>query len=205
MSPLEELELEWFFSAGQVAFERSTCGGMLERAEMFSVARHAPAPLRAVYARDGEVIAHEREITARPTAELRAPAGYMPDGNTLQRYAVVSTRLKRLAARSRKHALVLECLYGDFGQRWVGNDHHGRVGAIYHLTVKGRALIDQANAIPGAIELPDIARMEVICAVQRVQPKPERGQALAYCRTQAQAMAQAARAAWSLVRPARAA
>jgi hypothetical protein len=193
MPPLDAFELEWFFSRGQIAFERSNFGSMLARQDMYSIARCYRPEMRPVYDKQGHVIGHERGITARPTAELRAPAGYTPDSDTLTRYAHVSALLKRMPHAQHK---ALEALYGDLGQRWAGNERFGRYGALFHLTVKGRKLIEAARTAKGALELTDEQRIEVLCAVQRVQPTADRAQALAVCLAQSQALAAQANAGW---------
>jgi hypothetical protein len=189
-----EQELTWFFSAGQVAFERSTFGGSLERASMFSVTHSMPTV--PVYDDEGNVIARECGITAWPTAESRAVSGYVPESETLTRFAHVSRLLKRVEQRSRQSAQVLELLYGDLGQRWATNEPWGRLGSLFHVTSKGRQLLDEARAAKGAIDLPDTSRMEVIAAVQKAQPNVARGQALAYCQTQARALEKLATTTW---------
>jgi hypothetical protein len=192
----DECELEWFFSRGQTAFEHSTFGAVLDRAELFSVAQHYQAEQRPIHDKHGNVIGYERVVTARPTAETHQLAGYVPDSETLQRYAHVSRRLKRVAAVSRQCAQTLEFLYGDHGQRWVANDLYGRLGALFHLTPKGKAMLAEARAQKGALDVPDIFRMEVFVAVQRSQRQQERGQQLAYCEAQAEAMAARAHQCW---------
>ena len=193
----DELELEWYFSRGQIAFERSTFGGMLERAYLMSDTYKRKIAEVPVLDKRGEVIGYERAISARPTAELRQATGYVPDLDTLQRYAHVSRILKNVSARSRAAEYTLECLYGDLGQRWVGSELYGRLGALFHLTTKGRQILDEARAVPGAIDVTDVKRMETLVTVQLVQPKPDRAQQFAYCFAQAEAMAQRARQAWA--------
>jgi hypothetical protein len=204
MTPLQQLrdesELEWFFSKGQIAFERSTFGGMLERAELYSVARLYRPETEPIHDNAGRVIGHEQIVTARPTAELRQASGYEPDLHTLQRYAHISALLRLVERQSRRAVQVLELLYGDLGQRWAPSEPFGRLGALFHITPKGRQLLDDARNAKGAIDLADVMRMEAICTVQRVQPKPERAQALAYCHAQAKALEQRARTAWLSVR-----
>ena len=193
MSPFDKLELEWFFSRGQTAFEHSTFGAMLEQQALFSIAQQYRPEQRPVYDRDGSVIGHEPGITARPTAETRAPSGYTPDLKTLRSYARTSMRLKRL---SRRDAAVLEAMYGDLGQRWAGNEKYGRQGALFHLTAKGRTMLAAARSVPGALSISDVARMEVLCAVQAVKPSSERAQALATCQAQAQVLLLGAQDSW---------
>lgn len=197
LSMADEADLAWFFSSGQTAFERSTFGSMLERAELFSVANQYQPSMQPVLDSGGHVIGWERALSARPTAELRQNPGYDPDIHVLERYARISARLKRVEQKSRMAAHVLELLHGDYGQRWAGSEPFGRMGCLFHVTVKGRAMIAAAKKVKGAsLELSDAARMEVIAAVHRVQPQPERSQALAFCSRQAQVLDQQARLVW---------
>lgn len=197
-SSLDGLELEWFFSRGQIAFERSTFGAMLEHQALFSVAH--PSDDQPVHDACGRVIGHASVITARPTAETREPSGYTPDIKTLRNYARTSMRLKRVAAESRVAAQVLECMYGDLGQRWDGHEKYGRQGCLFHLTAKGKAMLQAARSVQGALLIADVARMEVLCAVQQIKPNAERGQALATCVAQAQSLLHSAQQCWLLVK-----
>jgi hypothetical protein len=194
-------QLTWYFGLGQTVFERSTFGGMLERAEMFGGVKHAPVAREPVYdSRTGEcIIGHESALSARPTAELRPEAGYVPDDGQLHLYAVVSSRVMRVERLHAQSAVVLEVLFGDAGQRWTGNAH-GRLGALFYLTAKGRAMCSEAAKAAGALDMTSAQRIESMCAVQAVQPKPERAQQLAFCLAQAEMMELHARATWHQVR-----
>lgn len=201
MTPLQllrdEHELEWFFSRGQIAFERSTFGGMLERAELFSAACHNPTPAELIHDRAGRVIGQRSAITARPTAELREQSGYVPDIQTLVRYAHVSMLMKLVERESRQASQVLELLYGDLGQRWAPTDPHGRIGALFHITVKGRKLLDTTD---NPLELSSVKRMWNLVVVGSVQRNAELAQAIAYCQAQAQVLEQRARNVWLSVK-----
>lgn len=194
-------QLTWYFGLGQTVFERSTFGGMLERAEMFGGVKHAPVAREPVFdSRTGAcIIGHESALSARPTAELRPEAGYVPDDGQLHLYAVVSARVMRVERLHAMSAVVLETIFGDAGQRWTGTAH-GRLGALYHLTAKGRAICTEAAKVPGAIDMTSAQRIEAMCAVQAVQPKPERTQQLAFCMAQAEMLELQARATWHQVR-----
>lgn len=201
MNPLQllrdEHELEWFFSKGQIAFERSTFGGLLERAELFSAAGRVPPAAELVYDDDGHVIGQCSGITARPTAELREQSGYVPDNETLVRYAHVSMLMTLVERESRQASQVLELLYGDLGQRWAPTVPYGRIGALFHITAKGRKLLD---ACDNPLELSSVKRMWNLVVVHDVQHNAERSQAFAYCQTQAQTLEQKARTVWLAVK-----
>jgi hypothetical protein len=202
----DEQQLEWFFSRGQTAFERSTSGGMFERGYLYSQAR-AYRPERApVLGKYGQLIGWQAVLDARPTAETRNIGGYLPDAAAMNTYAEVSAKLKRLERLSAVSALVVELIYGDIGQRWATQDGldqpFGRTGALFHITHKGRQLIVAARKHAAAVSstsLNDEEQIEVIVKVQRAQPRPERGQALAYCAAQAKQLEQQARVAWHAV------
>jgi hypothetical protein len=202
ISVQDEQHLEWFFSRGQTAFERSTSGGMFERAEMYSIAREYAVERAPVFGKHGQVIGWRDVLDARPTAELRSIGGYVPNEAQMETYATVSAKLKRLERLSPISVLVLELWYGDMGQRWATQDGldqpYGRQGALFHVTVKGRALIAKARK-DSRLELSDEEQIEVIVKVQRAQPRRERGQALAYCAAQAKLLERQARGAWRAV------
>lgn len=144
LSQRDESDLLWFFSRGMISFERSTMGTMLERSELFSV-RYYPEQ-RRVYDAAGRCIGFESGITARPTAEVRAAGGYVPDDEVLTRFAHVSAVLKRVERHSAVAARVLAAFYGDLGERWAFlSTDYGRLGALFHLTEKGAELL-QADA-----------------------------------------------------------
>lgn len=193
-------ELEWFFSRGQTAFERSNFGGMLERAELYSVAAQNQASLQDICDDDGNVIARVRHVTARPTAELREMAGYVPDNETLQRYAHISAMLKQVEHASPLLAKVLELLFGDHGQRWAPSEPFGRLGALFHVTAKGRQMLCEARKAPHAIDISDTRRMEVLATVHSVQPNAERAQSFAYCLQQAKTLEERALALWNSIK-----
>ena len=193
----DETDLLWYHGLGQTAFERSTFGGMLDRAAQFGL--KFSWPQSPVFDSDGGIIGYESAITARPTAELREVSGYVPDDAALTRYAHVSATMMRVERKDGLAAAVIAFLFGDAGQRWAASDH-GRNGSIYHLTAKGNALIDAAIAAPGAIQLTAEQRIESICIANKVQPKAERSAALAVCARQAEQLERRARDVWHTVK-----
>lgn len=200
-STRDEADLLWYHGIGQAAFERSTFGGMLERAELFGSMGVAIWPSsQPVYDTSGYIIIDwERAVSARPTAETRAPAGYTPDDAALQRYAHVSLMMMKVERVDTLAAAVICALFGDLGQRWAESED-GRLGALYHLTARGHAMVDTARSAKGAVDLTDVARMESLAIVSRAQPTPEKLAALAKCATQAQQLEMRARGAWHSVR-----
>lgn len=195
----DDADLRWYHGLGQTAFERSTFGGMLDRA-----AQHALKlawPKLPVLNAKGICIGYESAITARPTAEVRAVSGYVPDDAVLTRYAHVSSMMMRVERKDAFAALVIATFFGDSGEHWATVDTgQGRNGALYHLTAKGKALIDAAAKLPGAIQLTAPERMASICIANKAQPKQERTAALAVCARQAEDIERQARAVWHLVK-----
>lgn len=196
----DERDVSWFLSRGQISFERSTLGAMLERSELFSVAGGYPQQ-RAIRDSDGRIIAYATGVTARPTAEVRAPSGYVVDDSTLQLYAHVSAVLKRVERASPTAARVIETFFGDYGERWAPNELYGRLGSLFHLTAKGAAMVRDARKGPAAhFELSNAQRLEAIVAVHAAKPTPERAEALARCQKQAAELERDARTTWGRVK-----
>ena len=194
----DEVDLLWFHGQGQTAFERSTFGGMLDRAA--SMAVEYQWPKEPVLNAAGAVIGWESAITAWPTAELRPHGGYEPDIATAQRSARVSKVMMRVERSDALAATVIACLFGDSGQRWADKDiGHGRNGALYHLTAKGKAIITAAANRPGALELTAQQRIENECIGNKTKPKPELTAALAVCARQAEDLERRARGVWHSV------
>jgi hypothetical protein len=197
LSPQDECDLLWFFSRGTTSFERSTIGGMLERAELYSVARLYAAEQRPVYDPEGRRVGFLTGITARPTAETRAPSGYTPKDHVLHKYAKVSAALARVERASPLSARVLEALLGDLGEHWATLEPHGRIGSLFHLTAKGQQLL--AADARRATGLSTVQRMENIVHQHTAQPNAARRAALARCQAQARELEHTARVVWQEV------
>lgn len=187
----DEQKLLWFFSEGQIAFERSSAGPMLERAELyghigqlryvsraddFEVVAERLRPRAPTWptVQDGAIV-RGYEITARPTAETRAAQGYTPDAGAMQRYAAVSHVLRTLERYDRRLVEVLEALYGELGAQWARGGKPGRIGALYHLTSSGLRLLDASAALAKARGQPVIGsparRMVNECAAKRTDAR----------------------------------
>lgn len=193
----DESHLLWYFGLGQTAFERSTSGGMLDRAAQF--ANNDAWPRVQVLGKGGACIGWESAITARPTAESRSISGYVPDEFAMTRYADVSRNMQRVERKDGLAALALSVFFGDIGQKWATSGaEHGRNGALYRLTVKGRALIEADEKVPGAIPLPADSRMWNIAFAGA--KNADRKTALAVCARQAEALEKRARAAWHMAK-----
>lgn len=191
----DEIDLLWYHSLGIAAVERSVFGGMLERAEALSL--RFTWPQEAVLTDDGTCIGYRSAITARPTAELAAHGGVEPDSEVLLKYARVSLRMQSVERKSPIAAASIALYFGDLGARWAGSQTgHGRIGALFHLTRKGKALIAEAEKDPHAISLPTTERIESIAIANKVQPKQPRTEALAVASRQAEDLERKARAVW---------
>lgn len=162
-----ESELCWFFSEGQSAFERSTFGEMLARAEQYSTNSDGvrietpvglsdrvwayvqratdPGPARALDQCDADDIrelidweAADPRITARPKPAKSEEPSITPDDSKLVRYARVSRALNAITPRARR---VLDLYFGLRGDYWALRNL-GRIMAIMHETHAGRRLLD---------------------------------------------------------------
>jgi len=127
LSTVDQTLLTWFFGAGQAAFERSTMGGMLTHAELFSssgaiewfrdqvmVGRQllweyktrvsfetlSRTPSEWPHVEHGEIIYPEDEITAFPTAEHDSSNPGTPLRWLIQRYDKASSRLHEMLKRA---------------------------------------------------------------------------------------------------------
>lgn len=151
-------DLSWFFSTGTSAFERSTSGGMLERARVYALPRQTAAELR-----DAE------PLTAQPMHETRARAGVEFDEATLARYGDLSRRMGRLARRDPLSARALACAFGDEGAKWATH-RLGRAVALFSLVPSGIALVKRARAgSKGDLTLSDADRLRVEVVLDGVQ------------------------------------
>ena len=198
LSTADQGSLQWFFGRGQVAFERSTMGGMLERANTFNL--HAIRERNK--ANGGESIDPHGPITARPTAEVRAPSGHVPDDNVLTQYARVSRRLLAVERAWPTGAVVLERFFGDTGARWADSDEK-RLFALYPLTRAGQKLLKaDAKAHPDRVEMRDDERIGVLSALEKMptQSKRTRRLLLMSCEKQAVALLAEAGRLWNQVK-----
>ena len=195
----DELDLIWYHGPGQASFERSTMGPMLERAEQFGSS--IQWPIQRVVNDAGATIGWESAVTARPTAETRPVSGNIPDDVVLTRYAHVSSLMLLVERRDRLAANVIALLFGELGNRWaLGQAGFGRIGALFHLTAKGQALVTAGSKLPGAIQLTPQARVESLAITNKVKATEERSAALAVCARQAERLELEARAVWHEVR-----
>lgn len=194
-SPRDENDLLWYFGIGQTCFERSTFGGMLDRAAQFGSLKYR-LPQEPVFGSQGQIIGNRSSISARPTAEQREVSGYVPDDAALTRYAHVSATMMRVERRDTLAAAVIALLFGDAGQRWAATEQ-GRDGSLYRLTAKGKKLI---AADKNPLQITDEELIANICITNKKQPKAETTAALAVCARQASDLERRARAVWHLVK-----
>lgn len=187
ISPGDEAALDWYFGPGQAVFERSTMGGMLDRAELFSL----PPELMRVTV----------EITARPTGHPTPGGGYSPDEGALGRYAWISRFVARVRAQDGLAADVLGAYYGDAGARW-GRTPHGRIFALFPLTEGGRELLRRARKRTKTSDqgLSAADELAALFDQQRVQPMPARAVLAEQARREAQVHYAHACALWVRMR-----
>jgi len=176
IDPHDEAALDWFYGEGQSMFERSASGAMLERAWAFKVNWLPDPELFAARLARQPWEPDPGDITAQPTAEVRAPGGTMPNEGAISRYARVSRLVRDVAALDLASAGVLALFYGDQGQRW-GRTVHGRLFALYPQTGAGRELLQTAHASRKKEGRPDLGlsaaeQLFVTFEVLAVQPKP---------------------------------
>ncbi len=177
MTEEDTRDLRWFLGQGLCAFQRSTFGDMLERAERLAFDSRGnliPRPDRSSW------------HTVMPKVQHGEPS-YTPNERELVRAAGVSRRLRRLPDWERR---VLEVYYGDQGARWPEDP----MFALFPLTLAGRKYV-------GENRIEDTRDIEIIAALrlaQKSKPSSERGHLLRMG-VEAKAMLTAAHEAWDLV------
>jgi hypothetical protein len=139
-------DLTWFYSVGASAFERSTCGPMLERAALYAL---EPSPAR--------------EVTARPMHETRPVGGVEYDEAVLARYGDLSRRMLRLRERDPLAVRALELAFGHTGACWAASVR-GRCVALFVLVPDGQALLRRARRKGSTLPDADLVRVEVALA-----------------------------------------
>jgi hypothetical protein len=186
LNPADAADLQWYFGRGQTAFEHSTMGPMLQYAELYAVHIEWWKPLP--------------EVTAYPTAEVRAAAGYVPDDITLTKYAEVSRTLQGVAKSSTISVYVLQGYWGDAGDRFSLSSY-GRLLGLYHLTAAGRRLLKSvADKHPGQLPMPAHERMAVEVELQRVKPTAKRCEALMLADRESEVLYTTACREWNVAR-----
>lgn len=199
ISTRDQADLDWFCGAGLAAFERSTCGPMLERAQAFHV-KHSVS-LEIAEARHRRIVdrrfdlAPPGDLTARPTAEVRESAREEPDHGDLVRYGRVSRRMSMLDYPDQT---VLVAYFGDVGARW-GRGKYGRIGSLLHLTEAGKRLAtrDDKKTRGAKVRQTPEARVETAVVLQDIQPQPARESLLSQGLRQAQELFDRACEAWN--------
>ena len=134
--------LDWIFSTGISAFERSTMGFALERAELFAMPRAANAP----------------EVTARPIHSRQHEPSQEPDEAAMRKAGGVWRRLLKVPAA---HRDVLERWHGVEGAKWARHER-GRVVALFPVVPSGAELVLRARRhAVNRLELSDADRLRV--------------------------------------------
>lgn len=148
-----EVVLSWFYAKGVTAFERSTSGPMLERAEQFYI----PRPVAPPWGPEGP---RGPQVSAQPTRETKGSQASEPELRTLIRYGIVSRRLRAIEASDPVARRALDLAYGDEGAKWARHAR-GRDVALYPLTAAGEALVRRARRVAtgAGLELSDAERL----------------------------------------------
>lgn len=174
LPPHDEAALDWYFGPGQTLLERSTMGGMLERARLFAT-DFLPDPeldtARRIWARDEPWAEPPGALTARPRGGGHQASGYTPEEGLLSRFARVSRIMQQLAARDVDAAGALVLYYGDQGVRW-GRTRLGRIFALMPFTVSGKELLQRERRRTKGIDLglSHAEELSNVLEVDRVQP-----------------------------------
>lgn len=185
----DQERLRWYFS--QTAFERSTAGAMIERAEqnLAAMRKHAVERNQFIRTIRAELRAQKADmasqpwdlapITARPTCETHAATGYEPDPQAHEWSAYVERRLMAMERASAHRAMAaLTVYFGAVGERYergaiddrgVRSDRPADRGqlhrwlALLFLTHAGNKLLEQAGKLPGVMtaDVPPYERMRV--------------------------------------------
>ena len=215
LSQVDAAALSWFFGSGRTAFERSTFGPMLERAELYGHGSWRCSRCRGSGVLQGngawcdrcngtgaipyqlDPASSERidQITAHSTGSNHG-AGYVPDDTVMARYAVISRRLSLLP---RRLALALEAYHGDRGIHCAAH-HTWPMVAVYPLTASGQKLARLASekGVPDH----ERCRLEIVAQRQQANPpnKPARGALIEAAERQATQLYVAAVDAWNALR-----
>jgi len=190
LPPQDEAALSWFYGPGQSLLERSTMGGMLERAELFSVS-FLPDPEQDRARREWEREAPWTEppgaLSARPRSGGHTSSGYTPEEGLVSRYAQVSRLVRAVSERDAGAAGALSLYYGDEGSRW-GETTRGRMFSLYAYTAAGRELLHRHRTRKKGADLglSHAEELSVVAEVNRVQPVTARRVLLERAHRQAQ-------------------
>lgn len=224
--------LERYFCQYKSAFSRSITGPMLDKAELYSSGTYPCWWCYYIIDKDGKrhnshspgirpdgqwceecngtgflslELEDEKELTARPTAEVVEAKGFEPDHGMLQDYGRISRRLDKVKEMAGRLALkTLEEYHGDTGAKW-GRTRWGRIFSIYPLTASGRRLLIRilADDKTNEVLLTPVERLGVQAELQRVKPQDWRQALLGSALVEAEALYQTAVDAWILTAPAR--
>lgn len=147
-------EVEWFCSLGISKFERSTFGPMLDRARLFGDVPRERDPELAAARRErkkrmettGAWEPDPGEITARPTCETRESAREEPRTEVLERYGLVSARLKHVSERDPLATTVLTTFHGDSGAQFAFLPRGpGRIASLFKIVPAGKRILAKSR------------------------------------------------------------
>lgn len=213
----QESDLVWFFGSGQSAFERSTCGSMLEALERDSCVSKACARCSGQGIIGGDdftakgygdwcdrckgtgtlPVASKRSkhaLTAKPKTQSHSGNGKTPDDRTLTKYASVSRRINRLQEINPVSVQVLAAFCGNAGTRWAQTENYSRIFPVLSLTQAGATLLkrsqNRALLVDQDTDVPKDAHEQIgqLHLIQKVQPDANRGKLFALAFDQAEAL-----------------
>lgn len=133
-------------------------------------------------------------ITARPMGFEIRPAPGEPRGDDLERYGLVSVRLRDLPEQT---VAVLTGFFG-WGANWKDDRKLGAIFGVEPLTPAGKTLLRRSRGRSHADEqMADDFLLATEVELELTQPKPGRAVLLAKARTQAVEMLRAAERDWN--------
>lgn len=171
LSHEDEDDLLWWLSLGQVMFERSAMGAMLDRASLYGFALgEADKHLDPVEGRLTRVRWRGVQVTARTTSEHRSNKQFVPPDDPLKRAAAMGRRLRAVGKLDMMSAAVLTLYFGERGNRYdIEGAKPGRIFSVYICTDAASELLDRdmaeirkrQNGKPGELPLPPYRRLEI--------------------------------------------
>jgi hypothetical protein len=134
--------LDFHCGVGAIAFDRSPCGAILDRAKLYAV-EYPPG--------------WRERVTAWPTGQKPPSQAVEPDQELAAEYGEIGRRLMRMPPTMSE---ALRRYHGDDGAHWSMHSR-GRMVALFALTTHGRRLMEkERRGADGAqLELSDRKRL----------------------------------------------
>jgi hypothetical protein len=170
MPDTQEKALVWYFGIGQSAFEKSTCGSMLDALERDSCTSKLCSTCKGVGIKGGDDYAapgygdwcqkclgtgslpvamrrSKHALTARPKAVSSSSNAKTPSDKTLTKYASISRQVNRLQETKPESVQILAAYYGNAGTRWAQTEGYTRIFPVIVLTKPGEMLVKRAQEV----------------------------------------------------------